>query len=188
MHGASLIFQSFPAHCLCCTPRQGSAGGAAPAGAGQSLPLALSAVPGHFSGDLSEGCVLLCCHREGSLCYLIPGLQSGEQPIFILWQECRKRGGSDWKCYPRVTKGEGKDEANVFYNVFCNVFCFQILFTIPLYTIWSTKESQNQSLQILSEAESFVSYWHYLYCHQLFSSERFIRILCLNPAIYLLSF
>lgn len=34
------------------------------------------------------------------------------------------RGGGDWKCYPRVTKGEEKSEAGVFCSVFCNLFRF----------------------------------------------------------------
>lgn len=55
-----------------------------------------------------------------------------------------------------------------------------------LYYVVSKTQSQNQSLQVLSEAEAFVSYWQYPYCHQLFCSEWSIRILCLKPAIYLL--
>lgn len=48
MHGASLLFQPFPAPCLCCTPREGSAAGGAPAGLGRAPP-APSPVPGPFS-------------------------------------------------------------------------------------------------------------------------------------------
>lgn len=138
VHGASLLFQPFPAPCLCCTTRQGSAAGGAPAGAGQSPPSTVPR-PRTLLGPSSRGWMLLCCHREGSWWDPSPGLQSGHGQFLCCGRSVEGGGGNDWKCYPRVAKGEEKDEANVSDNVFCTFFCLWILLTVPVYTIWSTK-------------------------------------------------
>ena len=80
--------------------------------------------PRTLLSDLPAGFPWLCCPRAGSPWSPTPGLRSGPRPISILWQGCRGRGGSDWKCSPRVTEGDKKGEANLFYNAFCNFFCF----------------------------------------------------------------
>lgn len=138
VHGASLLFQPFPAPCLCCTTRQGSAAGGAPAGAGQSPPQHRPPSQDPSRAIEPRLDVALLSSR-GFLVRSQPRAPVRPRPIFVLWPECRGRGGNDWKRYPRVAKGEEKDEANVSDNVFCTFFCLWILLTVPVYTIWSTK-------------------------------------------------
>lgn len=153
--------------------------GERPQGLGRAPP-APSPVPGPFSGHRAEGCMLLCCPREGSWRYPSPGLQSGH---------------GQFLCCGRSVEGEGVTARSVILGwpkerkrwSQCSWQCL-LHFFLPLNTSYNSNlyymvyktQSRNQSLQILSETETFVSYWHYPYCHQLFGSERSISILCLK--------